>query len=199
MKAQLVRISLLLWFMMTLLCGVVYPLFVTGVSGLAFPGLSGGSLVAGDKGIAGSNLIGQSFTNPGYFHGRPSATNPEYNASGSGGSSLGPSNAELVKKVTERAAAVRQLEKLPEGEKIPADMVTSSASGLDPHISVEAALLQARRIAQERSLNMADVERLISNNTEGPFLGFWGSKRVNVLKLNMALDHSGLKTHGQGR
>lgn len=196
MKAQLVKISLVIWVVMTLLCGVVYPLFVTGVSGLAFPGRAGGSLVESDKGISGSSLIGQSFTRPGYFHGRPSATDPAYNASGSGGSNLGPSNAELIKKVTERVAAVRKLEKLPEGDKIPADMATSSASGLDPHISVEAALLQARRIAEERSLKIADVERLISDKTEEPFLGFWGSRRVNVLKLNMELDR---RPHGQGR
>lgn len=196
MKAQLVKTSLLLWVMMTLLCGVVYPLFVTGVSQLALPGRSGGSLIVSEKGIAGSNLIGQAFTQPGYFHGRPSATDPAYNASGSGGSNLGPSNAELIKKVTERVAAMRKLEKLPADEKIPADMVTSSASGLDPHISVEAALLQARRVAEERSLKISDVEQLISSNTEEIFLGFWGSRRVNVLKLNMELDR---RLHGQGK
>jgi K+-transporting ATPase ATPase C chain len=196
MKAQLVKISLLLWVMMTLLCGVVYPLFVTGVSGLAFPGQSGGSLVMNDRGIAGSNLIGQAFTRPEYFHGRPSATDPAYNASGSGASNLGPSNAGLIKKAAERVAEVRKLEKLPDGEKIPADMVTSSASGLDPHISVEAAKLQARRVAQERSMKIVDLQRLVSENTEEPFLGFWGGARVNVLKLNMELDR---RSHGQGR
>lgn len=199
MKAQLVKISLLIWVMMTVLCGVVYPLFITGVSGLAFPGQSRGSLIVNEKGIAGSVHIGQAFTRPEYFHGRPSATDPAYNAGGSGASNLGPSNAGLIKQVNERIAAVRKLERLSDDEKIPADMVTSSASGLDPHISVESALLQARRVADERSMKISDVDQLITGNTEQPFLGFWGSKRVNVLKLNMELDRKRMRSHGSGK
>lgn len=196
MKAQLLKISLFIWAVITVLCGVIYPFFITGLSGLVFPDQSQGSLYENEKGIAGSTLIGQKFTRPEYFHGRPSATDPAYNGSGSGASNLGPTNADFIKQVNARVAGVRKLEKLAADAKVPADMVTSSASGLDPHVSVESAMLQARRVAGERGMKIFDVEKLITQNTEQAFLYFWGNKRVHVLKLNMALDRNGANHHG---
>ncbi len=196
MKMKLLKTSLFIWAVITVLCGVIYPFFITSLSGLVFPDQSQGSLFENEKGIAGSTLIGQTFTRPEYFHGRLSATDPANNGSGSGASNLGPTNADFIKQVNARVAGVRKLEKLAADAKVPADMVTSSASGLDPHISVESAMLQARRVAGERGMKISDVEKLITQNTEQAFLYFWGSKRVNVLKLNMALDHNGSNRHG---
>jgi potassium-transporting ATPase KdpC subunit len=196
MKAQLIKTSLFVWAVITVLCGIIYPLFITSISGLVFPNQSQGSLLENEKGIAGSVLIGQTFTRPEYFHGRPSATDPTYNGSGSGASNLGPTNADFIKQMNERVAGVRKLENLAVDAKVPADMVTSSASGLDPHISVESVMLQARRVAGERGMKIFDVEKLITQNTEQAFLYFWGSKRVNVLKLNTALDRNGSNRHG---
>ncbi|MFB3925875.1 MAG: potassium-transporting ATPase subunit KdpC [Syntrophales bacterium] len=195
MKAQLFKTSLLIWAIFTVLCGIIYPLFITGISGLFFPEQSGGSLLQNDKAIIGSALIGQTFTRPEYFHGRPSATDPPYNANGSGASNFGPSNADFIRQVRDRIAGVRRLEKLTADEIIPADMVTSSASGLDPHISVESAMLQARRVAGARGTDISEVEKMVYRNTESPFLGIWGRKRVNVLKLNMAMDRNGFNPH----
>lgn len=196
MKAQLLKTSFLIWAIITILCGILYPLFITGLSGLVFPHQSQGSLLENAKGIAGSSLIGQPFTRPEYFHGRPSATDPAYNGSGSGASNLGPTNAAFIKRVQDRVAGIRKREKLAADAKVPADMVTSSASGLDPHISVESAMLQTQRVADEREMKISDVEILINQNTEQAFLCFWGNKRVNVLKLNIALDLKGVNHHG---
>jgi K+-transporting ATPase ATPase C chain len=196
MKAQLLKTSFFIWAVITILCGIIYPVFITGLSGVVLPHQSQGSLLENAKGIAGSALIGQTFTRPEYFHGRPSAADPAYNGSGSGASNLGPTNADFIKQVRDRVAGIRKLEKLAADAKVPADMVTSSASGLDPHISVESALLQARRVAGERGMKISDVEKLITQNTEQAFLYFWGNKRVHVLKLNMALDRSGANHHG---
>jgi K+-transporting ATPase ATPase C chain len=196
MKMKLLKTSLFIWAVITVLCGIIYPLFITSISGLIFPHQSQGSLLENEKGIAGSKLIGQTFTRPEYFRGRPSATDPAYNGIGSGASNLGPTNADFIKQVNDRVAGVRILEKLAVDAKIPADMVTSSASGLDPHISVESAMLQARRVAGERGMKISDVEKLITQNTEQAFLYFWGSKRVNVPRLNMNLDRDGSNHHG---
>ncbi len=191
MDARIFKTSLLVLIAFTVLCGFVYPLFVTGIARIAFPGESRGSLIEAGGRTAGSALIGQAFSRPGYFHGRPSAADPPYNASGSGASNLGPTNAELLKKVSERIARVRQQEGLPPEARVPADLATASASGLDPHISVAAARLQVRRIARERKMDPAQLDTLISRHTEQPFLDIWGSARVNVLKLNLDLDCSG--------
>ena len=188
MTARLVRTSLLAVIAFTILCGMIYPLFITGIAQLVFPDKSSGSLIQIQGRTVGSVLIGQTFGKPGYFYGRPSATDPPYNAGGSGGSNLGPTNAELIKKVTERVAKIRLREELPADAGIPADLVTASASGLDPHISVDAARLQIRRVARERKIDPALVERLIERHVERPLLGIWGNARVNVLKLNLELD-----------
>lgn len=190
MNARMIKTSLLVLIGFTILCGIIYPLVMTGIARIVFPEESRGSLIRIDGRTVGSALIGQNFERPGYFYGRPSASDPPYNASGSKASNLGPTNAELLKKVAERMAKIRSREALPPDARIPADLVTASASGLDPHISVEAARLQVRRIARERKSAPEEIERLIERHLEKPFLGFWGSARVNVLRLNLDLDRS---------
>jgi len=140
------------------------------------------------KQIMGSRFIGQHFTRPAYFHGRPSATDPPYDASNSGGSNLAPSSAKLIVQVQERLQQVRTENGLPLNAPIPADLVLTSASGLDPHISPESAAIQVNRIAAERKIAEADLEKIIRQNTEKPLLGLWGKERVNVLLLNLDLD-----------
>lgn len=172
-----------------LLTGVIYPLVTTGLARLVFPGKSSGSLVVSDGKTVGSELIGQGFTGEKYFHGRPSAAGPEgYDASASSGSNLGPTNARLIEAVDAGAQALRAENNLPEGSIVPSDLVTSSASGLDPHISPEAARLQAPRVADARGLTQAQVIAFIDRNVEGKLLGVFGEPRVNVLKLNLELD-----------
>jgi potassium-transporting ATPase KdpC subunit len=172
----------------SVLCGVVYPLLITVVSQFLFPWRSNGSIMTSGNQSLGSELIGQNFDSPNYFHGRPSATDPAYNASGSAGSNLGPSNARFFEEVIERIKQVRKENRLPSDTRIPADLVLASASGLDPHISVESAMLQVKRVAKERSLSEAKVEEIARQHIEHPFLGIWGQPRVNVLKLNLAMD-----------
>ena len=136
----------------------------------------------------GSQLIGQLFTSPKYFHGRPSATDPQYDASNSGGSNLAPSSAKLIAQAQARVEQVRTENGLSADAPVPADLVLTSASGLDPHISPLSAALQVKRIAGERKIPEADLEKIIQQNTEQPLLGIWGKERVNVLQLNLALD-----------
>jgi potassium-transporting ATPase KdpC subunit len=173
---------------MTVLLGVVYPLAITGISHILFPQKAGGSLIkVGDK-VIGSEIIGQSFTKPEYFHPRPSAAGEKgYDAAASSGSNLGPTNRKLIDRV---AASVEQFRKEnPDYQgPIPADLVTTSASGLDPHISPDSARAQAARIAKARSISVEQVNQLIGQSTEQPDLGLLGEPRVNVLKLNLALD-----------
>jgi K+-transporting ATPase ATPase C chain len=171
---------------LVVMTGVIYPLTVTGIAQLTMPRRASGSLAVVNGRVVGSELIGQQWTSPKYFHGRPSAV--EYDASSSGGSNLGPSNLNLEKSVTERIAKVRSENGLAADAAVPADLVTASASGLDPDISPESALLQVRRIAAARGLLPSAVERLVTVNTRKPFLGIWGQSRVNVLELNIALD-----------
>lgn len=175
-----------IWF--SALCGLVYPLAVTGVAQLFFPEPANASLIKKGGVVIGSPLIGQAFSRPDYFSGRPSATDPAYDAAGSGGSNLAPSSAKLIAEAKTRIARVRKENGLSGNAPVPADLVLSSASGLDPHISPASARLQAGRVAAKRSLPTADVEALIQKYTEQPLLGIWGKERVNVLRLNLSLD-----------
>ena len=188
MSLRPVRTALSLLVAFTLLLGVAYPLLVTGIARLAFPDASSGSLVYRNGELVGSRLIGQAFHDPGHFWGRPSATTPPpYNGLASNGSNLGPLNPALLDSVTANARALRAAD--PGNDRpIPVDLVTASASGLDPEISVAAALYQAHRIATVRHLPVGVVERLITAHTQRPLLGVLGEARVNVLELNLALD-----------
>jgi potassium-transporting ATPase KdpC subunit len=178
--------SLLL--LMTLLCGVAYPLVVTGIAQLVFPAQAQGSLLYEDGRLIGSRLIGQSFANPGHFWGRPSATTPQpYNALGSSGSNLGPLNPALIDQVKTNAKRLRDAD--PDNQQpIPVELVTASASGLDPEISRAAADYQAARVARVRGLQVAAVQALIASHAQDRALGYIGEPRVNVLELNLALD-----------
>jgi len=171
----------------TLLLGVAYPLLITGVAQLAFPAQAGGSLIRDARGqVIGSRLIAQSFTRPQYLHPRPSAAGADgYDASASSGANLGPLNPKLVETVGQRAAALKSQSG---AAPIPADAVTASASGLDPHVSPANARMQAPRIAQARGVAPAEVRRIIDAHVEGPALGLLGQPRVNVLEVNLALD-----------
>ncbi len=173
---------------MTVITGVAYPLLVTGVAQAAFPKLANGSLVAANGGVAGSELIGQSFEDPKYFWGRLSATTPgPYNAGASTGANLGPTNDQVKKNAEARIAALRDAD--PEAPaRVPVDLVTSSGSGLDPHISPESAEYQVRRVARARGMSDARVRELVRASTEGRDLGVLGEPRVNVLRLNLSLD-----------
>ena len=186
---QQLRPVLMVFLLLTVVTGIVYPLLVTGVAQLAFPEKANGSLILREGGYAGSELIGQPFDDPKYFWGRLSAT-PDfpYNSSSSSGSNLGPSNPALVEVVKARVEA---LQKADPGNKssIAIDLVTSSGSGLDPHISLAAALYQAPRVARARGLSEDRVRHLVEQFTEPRQWGFLGEPRVNVLKLNLALDH----------
>lgn len=187
MKSTL-RPALVLFGALTLLVGVLYPLAVTGIGKLAFAGQANGSLIERNGKAVGSRLIGQSFSSPGYFWGRPSATGPmPNNAAGSSGSNLGPLNPALVDAVKGRIAALKAADPS-NTTPIPVDLVTASASGLDPEISVAGAHYQAARVAAARNLPLARVEALLREHTIARSLGFLGEARVNVLQLNLAID-----------
>lgn len=173
---------------LTLLTGLAYPLAVTGIARIAFPDQASGSLIRrADGTVLGSGLIGQAFTRPDYFWSRPSAAGDGYDAANSSASNLGPSNAALVATVAGRVAALRAANPDAMGP-VPVDLVTASASGLDPHISPAAALWQAPRVAAARGLPLATVKRLITQAIQGRTFGFLGEPAVNVLRLNLALD-----------
>ena len=178
--------ALLVLLVMTMLTGLAYPFVVTKLCQLCFPAQASGSLLVAGSTVVGSALVGQKFTRPGYFHGRPSAS--DYDASNSGGSNFGPSNAKYLEEVGQRARQARQLNGLDVGAPVPADLVLASASGLDPHISLEAALIQISRVAKARKLAEAQVSQALEKLAETPFLGLAGQKRVNVIQLNLALD-----------
>ncbi len=181
-----IRPAIVLVITLTLITGVAYPFAVTGIAQVIFPHKSQGSLVERDGKVVGSALIGQEFKGEGYFHGRPSATTaPDpndsgktvpapYNAANSGGSNLGPTSQPLIERI--------------QGDKVPADLVTTSGSGLDPHISPEAALFQVPRVAKARHLPENRVRQLVAENTSDRFVGLLGEPRVNVLELNLDLD-----------
>ncbi len=190
MKAIL-RPTLVLFVLLSLLTGIVYPFAVTGIARAAFPKQAAGSLVERDGKVVGSLLIGQSFSDPKYFWSRPSATSPmPNNATSSGGSNLGPSNPALVDAVKGRVAALRAADP-GNVAPLPIDLVTASASGLDPEISVAAAEYQAGRVARTRGLPVERVRALLRERAQGQMFGFLGEARVNVLALNLALDALG--------
>ena len=187
MKSTL-RPALVLFGALTLVVGVLYPLAVTGIGKIAFAEQAGGSLIERDGKAVGSRLIGQSFSSPGYFWGRPSATGPmPNNAAGSSGSNLGPGNPALIDAVKARIAVLKAADPANQGA-IPVDLVTASASGLDPDISVAGARYQIARVAAARNLPVARIEALVREHTVESALGFLGEARVNVLKLNLAID-----------
>jgi len=184
----ILRPALVLFFLLTLVCGVIYPYAVTGIGQLAFANQAKGSLITNNGKTVGSSLIGQSFSSPKYFWGRPSATSPmPNNAVASSGSNQGPLNPALMDAVNARIDALKAADPT-NTDPIPVDLVTASASGLDPEISVAAALYQAGRIALERQLAPSTVRSLIDQHTQAQYLGFFGEPRVNVLELNLALD-----------
>ena len=172
----------------TLICGVVYPLVATAVGQVAFDHQADGSLIEHDGHVVGSELIGQVFTAPQYFHSRPSAAGDGYDGSASSGSNLGPTNPDLLNAVKERVAAYRQENSLPDDAMVPVDAVTASGSGLDPHISVANADIQSARVAAARGLDASTVLAMVHDYTEGRDLGVLGEPGVNVVRLNLALD-----------
>jgi K+-transporting ATPase ATPase C chain len=183
------RPALVLFVLLSAITGLLYPLFVTGVAQAALPHQANGSLVVlRDGPVLGSELIGQAFERPDHFWGRPSATSPgPYNGAASGGSNLGPANPALADAVKARIEALRAADP-GQTAPVPVDLVTASASGLDPHISVAAARYQVARVARARGLTPDGVNALVDRHTEGAWLGFLGEPRVNVLALNLALN-----------
>lgn len=193
---SLIKPAILISIWMCLLTGLAYPLLTTGVANILFPHQAQGSLITINGKVVGSELIGQNFTKPEYFHPRPSATNTTdtppkpspYNAANSSGSNSGPTKQDFLKSVADAAAAYRKENGLAADALVPVDAITASASGLDPDISIANANLQANRVAQARNVPVAQIQDLIRKNTTGRQLGFLGEERVNVLKLNLALD-----------
>jgi K+-transporting ATPase ATPase C chain len=184
----LIRPALMTLLIFTLLTGVIYPLVVTGIAQLVFPRQANGSLITANGKTVGSDLIGQQFDAPQYFWGRLSATGPyPYNAAASSGSNLGPTNPALLDAVKSRIAALKAVDPT-NTQPIPVDLVTASGSGLDPNISVAAALFQVSRVAKIRGMTIAEVTALVNQYTQGRQFGFLGEPRVNVLDLNLALD-----------
>jgi K+-transporting ATPase ATPase C chain len=185
---RLIRPAVSLLALMTLLLGIAYPLVIAGAAKVAFPRQAEGSLIYADGKLLGSRLIGQSFSDPKYFWGRPSATTPQpYSGLGSTGSNLGPLNPALIDAVKANAKALRDAD--PDNQQpIPVELVTASASGLDPDVSVAAAEYQAARVARARHLELTQVEALINAHVRERLFGILGERRVNVLELNLALD-----------
>jgi len=183
-----IRPTIVSFILLTLLTGVLYPLLVTGIAQSVFHKQAEGSLIVSASGkILGSSLIGQNFDDPKYFWSRISATSPAYNASSSSGSNLGPLNPALIDEVKARIAALKAAD--PDNNApIPVDLVTSSGSGLDPHMSLAAANYQLARVARLRGLTLSAVQHIVDQNTQGRFLGLLGEPVVNVLQLNLALD-----------
>ena len=184
MKKNLL-IAIMMTVVTTLLLGVIYPLVVTGIAQVAFPHKANGQLIEQNGKLIGSHIIGQPFTGPTYFHSRPSAAGTGYDATASGGTNLGPTNKTLIARVDHDSKALQAENP---GVPVPVDLVTTSASGLDPHISIAAAEFQIPRVAHARGISEAQLRQLIAAHTEGRQFGFFGESRVNVLELNLALD-----------
>jgi K+-transporting ATPase ATPase C chain len=187
------RIAVLMTIVTTILLGVGYPLAVTGLAQVLFRDKANGQLIARDGHVIGSRIIGQAFTSPGYFHGRPSAAGAGYDAANSAGSNLGPTNKKLIDAVAANVAAAKKenpdAPACPEPCRgVPIDLVTASASGLDPEMSPAAALFQVPRVARERKVSEDEIRQVVAANTLGRQWGFLGEPRVNVLLLNLALD-----------
>jgi K+-transporting ATPase ATPase C chain len=187
---QHLRTAVLMTVVLTVFLGIIYPLVMTGISQVLFNNQANGSLVRDAPGnVIGSAILGQNFSQPQYFHPRPSAAGSDgYDATSSGGSNFGPTNQKLIDAVQQRAQDYRTENGLADDALVPVDAVTASASGLDPDISPANALLQANRVAKERGLSVDQVKSLIDQNTEGRTLFVLGEPRINVLKLNLALD-----------
>jgi K+-transporting ATPase ATPase C chain len=189
---QNLRIAVLMTVVTTLLLGVAYPLAVTGAAQVLFRDKANGQLIERNGRMVGSRIIGQAFSSPGYFHGRPSAAGTGYDAANSAGSNLGPTNRKLIDAIAANVEAAKKDNPgavCPEPCRgVPIDLVTASASGLDPHISPAAALFQVPRVARERKVSEDDVRRVVEAQTEGRQWGFLGEPRVNVLLLNLAMD-----------
>lgn len=186
MKKNLL-ISILMTIVTTALLGIIYPLLVTALAQTIFRDKANGQLIQKNATVIGSRILGQPFTGARYFHSRPSAAGTGYDAAASAGTNLGPTNKNLITRVGQDAAALHAENP---NAPVPVDLVTTSASGLDPHISIAAAEFQIPRIARERNLTEAKVLELVAGHTEGRQLGFLGEPRVNVLELNLALDES---------
>jgi K+-transporting ATPase ATPase C chain len=177
--------AVLMTLVTTVILGVVYPLGITAIAQVAFPDKANGQLIERNGKVVGSRIIGQGFSSPGYFHSRPSAAGTGYDAANSSGSNYGPTNKKLIEAVKANVDAAK---KENPSAPVPIDMVTTSASGFDPHITPATAAFQVSRIAQERQMSEADVRRLVEEHTEGRTFGFLGEPRVNVLELNLDLD-----------
>lgn len=184
-----IKTAVMLFIAFSLLTGLIYPLIMTGVIQITMPEQASGSLIVVNGTIIGSELIGQNFTSPGYFHGRPSAVNYAGNASGA--SNFGPTSAKLMEQVGRRISEVRTENNLSHNATVPGELVLNSGSGLDPHISVEGAMLQVPRVAVARGIPESEVKVLVYQHIEPAQFGIMGQERVNVLNLNLALD--GLK------
>jgi len=192
MKKNLI-IAVFMTIVTTILLGIIYPLVVTGIAQVIFPHKANGQLISQSGKLIGSHVIGQAFSGPTYFHSRPSAAGTGYDATNSGGTNLGPTNKTLISRVAQDTATLHaENPNLP----VPVDLVTTSASGLDPHISIAAADFQIPRVARARGMSESQVQQLVDANTEYRQFGFLGELRVNVLELNLALDANGSRKPG---
>ena len=194
-----IKTALLLFLVLAVMTGLIYPLAMTGIGQVVFPHQANGSLIRQQGRVVGSSLIGQYFREPQYFWSRPSATSPvPYNGAGSGASNLGPNNPVLAQHVAARIKAIKAADPAEKGP-VPVDLVTSSASGLDPDISIAAALYQIPRIAQAGGIDIVTLRHLVKENTTEPLLGFLGEHVVNVVKLDLALHDRYAAAHGATR
>lgn len=181
--------ALKVFIIFSVLTGIIYPLGITAIAQLTMPYQANGSLIKENGKIIGSTIIGQNFTNLKYFQSRPSAAGTGYDAANSGATNLGPSSKKLMSQTADRVKLVRIENNIPAGKSVPADMVLTSASGLDPHISVENAMLQAVRVSKLNNIPENKIKNLIAKNTDHNFIGLWGQPGVNVLKLNLDLNN----------